>query len=68
MADALGAERHPAYQARCQDCAVASRRFTSYTTAEAAAARHTYSTGHTAYVVDHYGMRVAGSTVRPTTT
>lgn len=53
------------YQARCESCTDRSRRFLTYSSAETAAERHTEQTAHTTYVVDHYGLRVSGSTVRP---
>ncbi|SDU86896.1 hypothetical protein SAMN04488563_6937 [Jiangella alkaliphila] len=55
----------PAYRAHCPTCRKSGRQFRSYGLAEQAAGGHTDKFRHTTYVIDHYGVRVTGSTQRP---
>ncbi|RIQ13670.1 hypothetical protein [Jiangella rhizosphaerae] len=53
------------YRAHCPACPWTSRDFSRYTTAENAARAHADEKDHTCHVIDQYGLRVTGSTVRP---
>lgn len=55
----------PRYAARCDHCRWTGREFSRYGTAENAVKDHVREHAHDAYVLDQYGMRVVGSTVRP---
>lgn len=53
------------YHGRCRDCQWRTRLFIRYSSAEDAARAHSDKRGHVTFVVDQYGLRVAGSTVEP---
>ncbi|WP_162605847.1 DUF6349 family protein [Jiangella aurantiaca] len=53
------------YRARCPACPWTGREFTRYSHAEEAARDHAKRHFHDTHVIDHYGLRIAGSTIRP---
>ena len=53
------------YRARCPACPWTGREYSRYSQAEDAARDHAERTVHDTHVIDHYGLRVAGSTIRP---
>ncbi len=53
------------YRARCPTCPWTGREFSRYTSAEDAARDHAKRRYHDTHVIDHYGLRIAGSTIRP---
>lgn len=65
--DTSGAPKNGAasYRWLCPTCHTKGRELSSSAAAEHAGAEHTKTFRHTTYLVDHYGMRVVGSTQRP---
>jgi hypothetical protein len=55
----------PRYRPRCLTCPWTGRERSRYSYAAEAAKDHTGTTGHLAFVLDHYGLRVVGSTTYP---
>lgn len=50
------------YRAYCSKCKSSGREFTQYGTAETAAKGHADDSKHVTWVIDHYGIKVIGST------
>nr|WP_157987471.1 DUF6349 family protein [Jiangella endophytica] len=53
------------YRARCPKCSWTGREYSRYSHAEEAARDHAKRHFHDTHVIDHYGLRIAGSTIRP---
>lgn len=62
----MAPERRPVgYRARCPACSWTGREYTRYSRAEDAAREHAKRNFHGTHVIDHYGLRIAGSTIHP---
>lgn len=53
------------YRARCPTCPWTGREYSRYSYAEEAARDHAKRLFHDTHVIDHYGLRITGSTIRP---
>jgi hypothetical protein len=57
----------PRYRPTCPTCPWTGREYTRSAYAEQAAADHCKDKGHVTHVIDHYGLRVVGTTAYPDT-